>query len=35
MKRCIDEDIERPIRIYVNDVLVAYGELVNVDGFSE
>ncbi|WP_253265903.1 FliM/FliN family flagellar motor switch protein, partial [Bacillus thuringiensis] len=22
-----------PIRIYVNDVLVAYGELVNVDGF--
>ncbi|HHB1653667.1 flagellar motor switch protein [Bacillus sp. TE8-1] len=29
----LDEDIEEPIRIYVNDVLVAYGELVNVDGF--
>ena len=31
----LDEDIDEPIRIYVNDVLVAYGELVNVDGFSE
>ncbi|WP_237981905.1 flagellar motor switch protein [Bacillus thuringiensis] len=29
----LDEDIDEPIRIYVNDVLVAYGELVNVDGF--
>ncbi|KWU68120.1 flagellar motor switch protein [Bacillus mycoides] len=29
----LDEDIEEPIQIYVNDVLVAYGELVNVDGF--
>ena len=31
----LDEDIDEPIQIYVNDVLVAYGELVNVDGFSE
>lgn len=31
----LDEDIDEPIRIYVNDVLVAYGELVNVDGFLE
>ncbi|PEK03944.1 flagellar motor switch phosphatase FliY [Bacillus wiedmannii] len=29
----LDEDIDEPIRIYVNDILVAYGELVNVDGF--
>jgi flagellar motor switch protein FliN/FliY len=29
----LDEDIDEPIQIYVNDVLVAYGELVNVDGF--
>ncbi|PEQ59005.1 flagellar motor switch phosphatase FliY [Bacillus cereus] len=29
----LDEDIDEPIRIYVNDVLVAYGELVNVNGF--
>ncbi|MEI3890757.1 MULTISPECIES: flagellar motor switch protein [Bacillus] len=29
----LDEDIDELIRIYVNDVLVAYGELVNVDGF--
>lgn len=29
----LDEDMDEPIRIYVNDVLVAYGELVNVDGF--
>lgn len=29
----LDEDIDEPIRIYVNNVLVAYGELVNVDGF--
>lgn len=29
----LDEDIDEPIRIYVNDVLVAYGELVNVGGF--
>ena len=29
----LDEDIDEPIRMYVNDVLVAYGELVNVDGF--
>ncbi|MED2216974.1 flagellar motor switch protein [Bacillus thuringiensis] len=29
----LDEDIDEPIRIYVNDVLVAYGELVNLDGF--
>ncbi|PGT72295.1 flagellar motor switch phosphatase FliY [Bacillus cereus] len=29
----LDEDIDEPIRIYVNDVLVTYGELVNVDGF--
>ncbi|MEK4601026.1 flagellar motor switch protein [Bacillus sp. FSL L8-0099] len=29
----LDEDIDEPIRIYVNEVLVAYGELVNVDGF--
>ncbi|MCP1397639.1 MULTISPECIES: flagellar motor switch protein [Bacillus cereus group] len=29
----LDEDIDEPIHIYVNDVLVAYGELVNVDGF--
>ena len=29
----LDEDIDEPIRIYVNDVLVADGELVNVDGF--
>ncbi|PFO90175.1 flagellar motor switch protein [Bacillus cereus] len=29
----LDEDIDEPIRIYVNDVLVAYGELVNIDGF--
>ncbi|PFY76473.1 flagellar motor switch protein [Bacillus wiedmannii] len=29
----LDEDIDEPIRIYVNDVLVAYGEFVNVDGF--
>ncbi len=29
----LDEDIDEPIRIYVNDVLVAYGELVNVHGF--
>ncbi|PFU26585.1 flagellar motor switch protein [Bacillus cereus] len=29
----LDENIDEPIRIYVNDVLVAYGELVNVDGF--
>ncbi|MGG0279946.1 flagellar motor switch protein [Bacillus pacificus] len=29
----LDEDIDESIRIYVNDVLVAYGELVNVDGF--
>ncbi|ARO59489.1 CheY-P phosphatase CheC [Bacillus cereus] len=31
----LDEDIDEPICIYVNDVLVAYGELVNVDGFLE
>ncbi|MDC2865740.1 flagellar motor switch protein [Bacillus sp. BP-3] len=29
----LDENIEEPIQIYVNDVLIAYGELVNVDGF--
>ncbi|EJV60027.1 MULTISPECIES: flagellar motor switch protein [Bacillus cereus group] len=29
----LDEDIDEPIQIYMNDVLVAYGELVNVDGF--
>ncbi|MFE6136940.1 flagellar motor switch protein [Bacillus sp. NPDC057893] len=29
----LDEDIDEPIQIYVNDVLVADGELVNVDGF--
>ncbi|MGN4423635.1 flagellar motor switch protein [Bacillus cereus group sp. MYBK30-1] len=29
----LDEDIDEPIQIYVNDVLVACGELVNVDGF--
>ena len=29
----LDESTEEPIHIYVNDVLVAYGELVNVDGF--
>ncbi|PET99586.1 flagellar motor switch phosphatase FliY [Bacillus cereus] len=29
----LDEDIDELIQIYVNDVLVAYGELVNVDGF--
>ncbi|PFM66648.1 flagellar motor switch phosphatase FliY [Bacillus cereus] len=29
----LDEDIDEPIQIYVNDLLVAYGELVNVDGF--
>ncbi|MGI2750048.1 flagellar motor switch protein [Bacillus cytotoxicus] len=29
----LDEDIDEPIRIYVNNILVAYGELVNVDGF--
>ncbi|MGG2066263.1 flagellar motor switch protein [Bacillus sp. S14(2024)] len=29
----LDESTEEPIQIYVNDVLVAYGELVNVDGF--
>ncbi|PEA53481.1 flagellar motor switch phosphatase FliY [Bacillus pseudomycoides] len=29
----LDESIEEPIQIYVNDVLIAYGELVNVDGF--
>ncbi|MDH2883043.1 flagellar motor switch protein [Bacillus cytotoxicus] len=29
----LDEEVDEPIRIYVNNVLVAYGELVNVDGF--
>ncbi|MGG2092785.1 flagellar motor switch protein [Bacillus sp. S13(2024)] len=29
----LDESTEESIQIYVNDVLVAYGELVNVDGF--
>lgn len=29
----LDEDIDEPLRIYVNDVLMAYGELVNVGGF--
>ncbi|PHA01946.1 flagellar motor switch phosphatase FliY [Bacillus pseudomycoides] len=29
----LDESTEEPIQVYVNDVLVAYGELVNVDGF--
>ncbi|KFN01444.1 flagellar motor switch phosphatase FliY [Bacillus clarus] len=29
----LDEDIDEPIQIYINDILVAYGEIVNVDGF--
>ncbi|GLV63864.1 flagellar motor switch protein FliN [Bacillus mycoides] len=29
----LDEDSDEPIQIYVNDVLVAYGELVNTGGF--
>ncbi|MCP8968829.1 flagellar motor switch phosphatase FliY [Ectobacillus sp. SYSU M60031] len=29
----LDEDIDEPIQIYANGVLIAYGELVNVDGF--
>lgn len=29
----LDEDIDELICIYVNDVLVVYGEFVNVDGF--
>ncbi|HDX9590433.1 TPA: flagellar motor switch phosphatase FliY [Bacillus pseudomycoides] len=29
----LDESIEEPIQIYANNVLIAYGELVNVDGF--
>ncbi|MFD3446020.1 flagellar motor switch protein [Microbacteriaceae bacterium 4G12] len=29
----LDENIDEPIQIYANGVLIAYGELVNVDGF--
>ena len=29
----LNEETEEPIRIYANDVLIGYGELVNVDGF--